>query len=126
MRLPGAHAPAPRELPQGRIEYPSNSGIARPPAEHYAGGGPGQPIRRQRRQAALQAIETETWRSFLLRIMTGLHLLTRSVADRMRIANRKTLAAREAQEVQRAIQRSLLEVTRELAEFMDEANIRRN
>lgn len=57
-------------------------------------------------------------RAFLLRLMMGLHLLTKSVTTLL--AERKNAGAQntsDPQSVQRAIQRSLAEVTKELGEL---------
>ncbi|MBL7647253.1 MAG: hypothetical protein JNK74_13790 [Candidatus Hydrogenedentes bacterium] len=93
-------------------------------AEHYAStallyicSGTGAP------EDLLQVDSLKRRRAFLLRLMMGLHLLTKSLTGILR--DRKTNGSEDPasrHSVQRAIQRSLAEVTKELGELKMEGS----
>lgn len=93
-------------------------------AEHYASTALLYMCSGTSSQEELQQVDVmKRRRAFLLRVMTGLHLLTKSLSAQLhdgRLDNAEGNQMRLA--VQRAIKRSLTEVTRELAELRGEGN----
>ena len=91
-------------------------------AEHYASTALLYMCSGTGSQQDLQQVDVmKRRRAFLLRVMTGIHLLTKSLITQLNEGRMDGAEGDQARlAVQRAIQRTLTEVTRELAEFKGE------